>query len=62
MADTALTEATNNQINAAKQEIYDYVKIRLGDGMVEVELDPRHLENAKRSKRIHTTGRSNSCQ
>ena len=59
MADTALTEATNNQINAAKQEIYDYVKIRLGDGMVEVELDPRHLENAKR---IHTTGRSNSCQ
>ena len=46
MADTALSEATNNQINAAKQEIYDYVKIRLGDGMVEVELDPRHLENA----------------
>ena len=46
MADTALSEATNNQINAAKQEIYDYVKIRLGDGMVEVELDPKHLENA----------------
>ena len=46
MADTALSEATNNQINAARQEIYDYVKIRLGDGMVEVELDPKHLENA----------------
>ena len=46
MADTALSEATDNQINAARQEIYDYVKIRLGDGMVEVELDPKHLENA----------------
>ena len=46
MPDTALSEATNNQINAAKHEIYDYVKTRLGDGMIEVELDPKHLENA----------------
>ena len=46
MPDTALSEATDNQINAAKHEIYDYVKTRLGDGMIEVELDPKHLENA----------------
>ena len=46
MPDTALSEATDNQINAANHEIYDYVNTRLGDGMIEVELDPKHLENA----------------
>jgi hypothetical protein len=46
MADTALSEATDKQINQAKQEIFDYVKTRLGDGMIEVELDPKHIENA----------------
>jgi hypothetical protein len=34
----------------ARQEVYDYVKLMLGDGMVEVELDPIHYETAlKRS-------------
>ena len=46
MVDTALSEATDKQINQAKQEIFDYVKTRLGDGMIEVELDPKHIENA----------------
>ena len=46
MADTALSEATDKQINQAKQEIFEYVKTRLGDGMIEVELDPKHIENA----------------
>lgn len=46
MVDTALSEATDKQINQAKQEIFDYVRTRLGDGMIEVELDPKHIENA----------------
>jgi hypothetical protein len=46
MADTALSEATDKQVNQAKQEIFEYVKTRLGDGMIEVELDPKHIENA----------------
>jgi len=46
MVDTALSEATNKQVNQAKQEIFEYVKTRLGDGMIEVELDPKHIENA----------------
>ena len=46
MPDTAQTQATDSQINSAKQEIFDYVKTRLGDGMIEVELDPKHLDNA----------------
>ena len=46
MPDTALSAATDAQTNKAKQEIFDYVKVRLGDGIVEVELDPKHLENA----------------
>ena len=29
-----------------EQEIFDYVKTRLVDGMIEVELDPKHIENA----------------
>lgn len=33
-------------ITAAKQEIFDYIKFTLGDGMVDVELDPDHYETA----------------
>ena len=32
--------------NQAIQEVYNYVKTMLGDGMVEVELDPIHYETA----------------
>ena len=32
--------------NQAVQEVYNYVKTMLGDGMVEVELDPVHYETA----------------
>ena len=46
MPDTALSTATDAQTNSAKQEIFDYVRTRLGDGMVEVELDPAHYEMA----------------
>ena len=46
MPDTGLSSTTDAQINAAKQEIFDYVRLRLGDGMIEVELDPAHYEMA----------------
>jgi hypothetical protein len=35
-----------NQIDQAKKEVYDYCKTMLGDGMIDVELDPVHYETA----------------
>lgn len=35
---------TNTQ--AEKQKVYDYVRAMLGDGMIDVELDPIHYETA----------------
>ena len=35
-----------SQIDTAKQEIVDYCKAMLGDGMIDVELDPIHYETA----------------
>ena len=29
-----------------RQEVYDYIRLRLGDGMVDVELDPAHYNSA----------------
>lgn len=37
-------------IQAEKQAVFDYVRLMLGDGMIDVELDPLHYETAlKRS-------------
>jgi len=33
-------------LNKLKNNLFDYIKLRLGDKMVEVELDPEHYENA----------------
>lgn len=33
-------------LTASKQEIFDYIKFTLGEGMVDVELDPDHYEQA----------------
>jgi hypothetical protein len=35
-----------SELQTGQQEIFDYVKTNLGDGMVEVELDPKHYETA----------------
>ena len=35
-----------NELQIAKQEVYDYVANMLGDGMIDVELDPKHYETA----------------
>ena len=38
---------SNPSTNLAEREkVYDYVRTMLGDGMVEVELDPKHYETA----------------
>ena len=31
---------------ALKQSVFDHVRTLLGDGMIEVELDPKHYETA----------------
>jgi len=33
-----------SNIDEAKQEVFDYCKLMLGDGMIDVELDPEHYE------------------
>lgn len=35
-----------SELQTGQQEIYDYVKNNLGEGMVDVELDPKHYETA----------------
>lgn len=35
-----------NTIHEARQGVYDYCKTMLGDGMIDVELDPNHYETA----------------
>lgn len=35
-----------SQIDQARQKVYDYCKAMLGDGMVDVELDPIHYQTA----------------
>lgn len=39
-----------------RQEVYNYVELRLGKGMVEVELDPEHMQNSlKRAIEVFRT-------
>jgi hypothetical protein len=40
-------------LESLKKDIFEYTKLRLGDGMVDVELDPAHLEMAY-SKAVQT--------
>ncbi len=35
-----------SQIDTSKQSVYDYCRTMLGDGMIDVELDPTHYETA----------------
>ena len=35
-----------SQIDTSKQSVYDYCRTMLGDGMIDVELDPNHYETA----------------
>ena len=35
-----------SELQTGQQEIFDYVKANLGDGMIDVELDPKHYQTA----------------
>jgi hypothetical protein len=35
-----------SQIDQTKQSVYQYCKLMLGDGMIDIELDPEHYETA----------------
>lgn len=35
-----------SQLDNAKQQVFEYVKVMLGDGMIDIELDPIHLDVA----------------
>jgi len=35
-----------SEVDTLKQEVFDYCRLMLGDGMVDVELDPAHYETA----------------
>lgn len=35
-----------DELAQAKTEVYNYCKAMLGDGMVDIELDPKHYETA----------------
>jgi len=45
MADSAASTTQSNS-TVERNNVFDYIKTMLGDGMVEVELDPKHLEIA----------------
>ena len=32
-------------LESLRAEVIDYIRLRLGDGMVDVELDPAHYDN-----------------
>ena len=45
-----MSNQETNELEVARNDVFDYVKAMLGDGMIDVELDPTHYEQAlKRS-------------
>ena len=41
-----MTPQETTDLQTAKQQVFDYVANMLGDGMIDVELDPKHYETA----------------
>ena len=35
-----------SELQTGQQEVFDYVKNNLGEGMIDVELDPKHYQTA----------------
>jgi hypothetical protein len=46
MADIYPTDPGKSDSTLERNRVFDYVRTMLGDGMIEVELDPKHLEIA----------------
>lgn len=52
-----------SQIDQSKQSVFDYCKAMLGDGMIDVELDPIHYETAlKRSLAVFRQRADNAVE
>lgn len=52
-----------SQIDQSKQKVYDYCRTMLGDGMIDVELDPQHYETAlERSLSVFRQRSDNSVE
>ncbi len=47
-------------LNELKQEVFDYVRYSLGDGLVDVELDPVHYEQALKASLLRYRQRSSN--
>jgi|GEM_PF-2462704 len=47
-------------LNEFKQEVFDYVRYSLGDGMVDVELDRQHYEQALKAAILRYRQRSSN--
>ena len=43
-------------LTTQKQEVFDYINLSLGGGMVDVELDPAHYETALKKLLSKFTG------
>ena len=52
---------TYNTKTAAKQDIFDYIHFTLGGGMVDVELDPDHYEQAYKTAMLRYRQRSSNA-
>jgi hypothetical protein len=52
-----------SQLNQARQSVFDYCKAMLGEGMIDIELDPIHYETAlNRSLAIYRQRSDNSVE
>lgn len=52
-----------SNVESPKQEVYDYCRLLLGDGMIDVELDPIHYETAlKRALAVFRQRSDNSVE
>lgn len=58
-----INEIEGVDIQKLRQEVYDYVELRLGKGMVDVELDPEHMQNSlKRAIEVFRTRSSGAVE
>ena len=40
------TETLDQTLETKKQEVFDYIKLQLGEGIIDTELDASHYESA----------------
>ena len=56
----SLPSTTQSNSTIERNQVFDYIKLMLGDGMVEVELDPAHMEAALDRALTHYRMRSSN--